>query len=226
MTLPATIGEWISAALFAAGAFFSTTVVAGAADMLPYGVLQPLMNALHLPYPPTHYKSRDRQRIENAYRDTIHFYQLTDPRRLDYRKGAIERDLIDPGDHRRRLALFHPLQVPESIDFLNRAHRPWVHPCDERRRHAESFPELYAQALEQAVPALRRLLAILRGGGTPEEAAAIVGNESLNTGLPWPEGGPQRFSQPLALPQLLEQTYLADAARVGLVLPAGARTDL
>lgn len=195
-------------------------------DMLPYGVIKTLMKALHLTYPRTHYKSRDRQRIENAYRDTIHFYQLTDARRLDYRKGAIERDLIDPADHRRRLALFHPLQVPESTDFLNRAHRPWMHPCDERRKHTESFPELYAQALDQAVPALGRLLAILRGSGTPEEAAAIVGNESLNTGLLWPEGGAQRFSQPLPLPQLLEQTYLADAARVGLELPAGALSGL
>jgi hypothetical protein len=191
-------------------------------DMLPYGVIKTLMKSLHLTYPRTHYKSRDRQRIETAYRDTIAFYAITDPRRSDYRRVAVERDLVDPGDRHRRLALFHPLELPESIDFLNRRKHEWVHPCKERWRHAESFPELYAEALQQAVPALRRIQGILQGTGAPEEAEAIIGNESLNTGLPWPEGGPQRFSEPLPLPELLEEMYRSEAARIGLAYPAGA----
>jgi len=58
-------------------------------DALPYGVIKTLMKALHLTYPRTHYKSRDRQRIENAYRDAVHFYHITDPRRADYRRIAV-----------------------------------------------------------------------------------------------------------------------------------------
>jgi len=188
-------------------------------DMLPYGVIKTLMKSLHLTYPHTHYKSRDRQRIENAYRDTIHFYHLTDPRRTEHRRIAVERDLIDPGDRRRRLALFHPLELPDSIDFLNRGERQWLHPCDERRRYNQSVPELYAEALEQALPAFRRLRQILAGSGAAEEAAVIIGDESLNTGLPWPAGGPQRHSDPLPLPQLLEQTYRTAVARYGLGVP-------
>lgn len=191
-------------------------------DMLPYGVIKTLMKALHRTYPRTHYKSRDRQRIENAYRDTMGFYGFTDPRRPEFRRAAVERDLVDPGDHHRRLALFHPLELPASIDFLNQGRREWVHPCNEQWRYTDSFPDLYDQALLQAVPALRRIRAILRGDGAAEEAETLVGNESLNTGLPWPEGGTQRISDPLPLPELLDRTYRTETARMGIPYPARA----
>jgi hypothetical protein len=191
-------------------------------DMLPYGVVKTLTKSLHLTYPRTHYKSRDRQRIENAYRDTIAFYAFTDARRSDYRRAAVERDLVHPGDHHRRLALFHPVDIPDSIDFLNLGKHEWAHPCNQEWRYTASFPELYAEALEQAVPVMRRIQAILRGSGAAEEAEAIIGNESLNTGLPWPESGPQRFSAPLPLPELLDEMYRTEAARIGLSYPAGA----
>jgi len=177
----------------------------GCGPVLPYPLVKALLKALNAAYPRMAFKSRDRRRIENAYADAMFFYTYTDPSQPRYLRLALERDREAP---RQRLALFHPRELPADIDFLNSAHAPWRHPCRGERTSCASFPELYAQSLAQAVPALALLQEALAGRRGPEEVEAAVGNASLNTGLERSQRCLLQHSAPLPLPELLETLYL------------------
>jgi hypothetical protein len=173
---------------------------------LPYGIIKTLVKSLHRTYPDTHFKSRDRRRVENAYRDCMSFYAFIDPLKPHYRRLAYELDR-NSAENRRRLALFHPYELPEHLDFLNLEHRSWTHPCNREWRHNESFPELFDQALEEAVPAVAEIARILEGEGEADRAEALLGNQSLGTGLNWQDNHKLLYNDPLPLPELLDRMY-------------------
>ncbi|MBA7692929.1 hypothetical protein ES703_101502 [subsurface metagenome] len=185
---------------------FSLLPLVDCGEQLPYQIIKTLLKGLHTSYPKMHFKSRDRKRIENAYRDTIFFYTITDPLKPHYRQLAYERDQR-PEDNYRRLALFHPLDIPPDIDFLNLKRKEWVHPCDSNLNSKASFPDLYNEALLQAVAAFRVIWDILMKNNDPEKAEIFLGNESLDSGLN--SSGPceRRYCSPFPLPELIEEMY-------------------
>jgi hypothetical protein len=176
----------------------------GCGPVLPYPLVKVLLKALNATYPRMSRKSLDRRRIENAYADAMFFYTYTDPSEERYRRLALERDREDPN---RRLALFHPRELPAGIDFLNSAHARWRHPCLGEPASGASFPQLYAEALALAVPALIAVGEALTGRLTAEEAEAAVGNASLNTGLERSQRCHLKYCDPLPLPELLDRLY-------------------
>ncbi len=192
---------------------YSVLPLVSCGERLPYTVVKALVKALQASYPRMHYKSLDRRRIDNAYTDTISFYTFSDPQAPEeYRRIAYLRDTTD--DHRRRLALFHPRSIPADVDFLNLQGREWCHPCSDRIRSQASFLELYEQALERAVPMLRSLAEILRRGGAADSPSAdspsvesLVGNESLGSGFDATDPCTLRYSDPLPLPELIDELY-------------------
>jgi len=186
----------------------SLPALLGCGPVLPYPLVKLLRKALNAAYPRMSRKSLDRRRIENAYADAMFFYTYTDPSQPRYLRLALERDHDAP---KRRLALFHPQEVPAGIDYLNQAGRRWLHPCPGEPSTA-SFPQLYARALEQVVPALRVLEEALAGGRDAREVEAAVGNASLNTGLERSERCHLSHSAPLPLPELLDGLYLRKPA--------------
>ncbi len=176
---------------------------------LPYPVLKVLVKALHQAYPGVRVRARLRHRVENAYRDAMFFYQITEPNRPLYRRMARARDGIR-NNNRLRLALYHPLELPAAIDFLNLDRREWTHPCDGERRSTATFPELYEQARAEAVPAVQAVWEALGAGAGPAALAALavrVGNASLDTAMD--DGGRciPRHCDPLPLPELLAAQY-------------------
>lgn len=186
---------------------FSLLPLLDCGAMLPYGIVKTLVKSLNATYPNTHFKSRDRQRVENAYIDCMGFYTFIDPLNPHYRRLAYERDRSSHGD-RRRLALFHPFELPDDIDFLNLGNNIWTHPCNSEWPHEESFPELFDAALSEAVPALKEMHEILEGRGEPERAEELIGNQSLGTGLYWHDSYKLLHNDPLPLPELLDKMYL------------------
>jgi hypothetical protein len=175
--------------------------------MLPYGIIKTLVKSLNETYPNTHFKSRDRRRVENAYIDSMGFYTFIDPLNPQYRRLAFERDRSTHGE-RRRLALFHPFEIPQDIDFLNVENHTWTHPCNNEWRHQESFPELWEIALNETVPVLVEMHEILEGDRDPARAEQLIGNQSLGTGLNRHDNCRLRYNQPLPLPELLDSMYL------------------
>jgi len=187
-------------------------------DQLPYALIKILVKALHASYPLMRYKSRDRKRIENAYREAQLFYMITEPSVPLYRRMAFQKDLSSLAN-RKLLTLFHPLRVPEGIDFLNLKKREWVHPCDDRLASRSSFLELYEEALAQAAPALAAVWETLAGNLQEAELEPLIGNGSLETGLDEQAPCTPRFSDPLPLPELIEELYSSFEPRID---PPGA----
>ena len=112
------------------------------------------------------------RRIDNAFADSARFYSLTDP-------AKTQAEFLDePLSLRRRyLSVVYPLDLPGNIDFLNTKREPWhypyrqqsVEPCADTR----SFPEIYADAVKNAVEAILPCMAhYLETGVFPVEAAA------------------------------------------------------
>jgi hypothetical protein len=186
---------------------FSLLPLLDCGAMLDYGIIKTLVKSLNKTYPNTHFKSRDRRRIENAYIDSMGFYTFIDPLNPHYRSLAVERDRSSRGA-RRRLALFHPFEIPEHIDFLNLSRRTWTHPCNDQWRHRESFPELWEDAQNETVPVLTEMYGILEGRGDPSRAEELIGNQSLGTGLNWNDDYKLRYNRPLPLPELLDSLYV------------------
>ena len=105
---------------------------------LPYPVIKAMVKGLNTIYPAYNYKSRNRQRIENAYHDAIFFYKLTNHLNPDIIKLAYRKDRNE-GFREKRLGLLHPREVPAGYDFLNLSHQSWCHPCDSAAVMDASF---------------------------------------------------------------------------------------
>ena len=186
---------------------FSLLPLLDCGAMLPYGIIKTLVKSLNATYPNTHFKSRDRRRVENAYIDSMGFYTFIDPLNPHYRRLAFERDRSTHGN-RRRLALFHPFDVPEDIDFLNLSRETWTHPCNDQWRHQESFPELWQSAQRETIPVLVEMHDVLEGRKDPARAEQLIGNQSLGTGLNWNDNYKLQYNRPLPLPELIDRMYL------------------
>jgi hypothetical protein len=170
---------------------------------LPYPVLKALVKGLHALFPTFARKSLDRARVENAYHDTVFFYKVTNHLNAELHRMAWKKDRKE-GFRERRLGLLHPREIPPGYDFLNRGHRAWCHPCDEAEVSHEGFLDRYGRALEESVRVTRVLHAALAGKATVGEAAAAVGDASLDTGR---EPCQPRFSNPFPLAAILDEEY-------------------
>jgi hypothetical protein len=170
---------------------------------LPYPVLKALVKGLHAVYPSYNYKSKDRQRVENAYYDTMFFYKLTNHLNPDILKLAFRKDRKE-GFKERRLALLHPRAIPGDCDFLNAGRSRWCHPCDDSAVSTAGFMDLYEEALAETVPMLKDLMAVLAGRAPLQGLGARVGNQSLDTGR---EHCAPVHSRPLPLPEILDAMY-------------------
>jgi len=180
---------------------------------LPYPVVKALVKGLNAIYPSYNYKSRDRQRIENAYHDTIFFYKLTNHLNPDIMRLAYRKDRTE-GFVQKRLALLHPREIPAEHDFLNRSHAAWCHPCDSTAVSHLSFLDLYEQALESSIPMLEIVSEVLAGKALPDGLAARVGDQNLDTGR---ESCIPEYADPFPLAEILDSMYAKLAGDTALI---------
>lgn len=193
-------------------------------EILPYPTLKMLVKGINDAYPAASYKSRNRRRIENAYSDSMRFYTLTDHRDGHLRERALAVDRRE-GYRHRRSAVFHFATAGAELDPANLRRRPWPHPCDPTVLSERSYVDLMAEAQQDVVPKLRRLLSLLgwpastagQTGtaavtGTAEvpgwftELAALFGDQGLGATLHGTSCTPVHC-QPLALPELFERLH-------------------
>ena len=169
-------------------------------ERLPPVVISALAEGLRGILPDWQMVRNAEERIENAYRDARSFYRFTGNPAQRTRAASLDRE----GPDRRRLALFHPADLPPDVDFLNDGRREWRHPCSGERLTA-SFDDLFDEAAADAVKALKAVAAAAQSR-VIGPAVEAVGNQSLNcAGV----GNPRVHCAPLALPELLQQQYEA-----------------
>lgn len=179
---------------------------------LPYPVVKALVKGLHAVYPSYSYKSKDRQRIENAYHDTIFFYKLTNHRNPDLPRLVVKKDRKE-GFKAKRLGLIHPRNLPAGYDFLNLRREAWCHPCDTEGEIRASFIDLYEEALSESVGMLKELYAVLSGQVPPDGLGEKVGNQNLDTGR---ESCTPVHAKPLPLAEILDEMYARMEAEIRL----------
>jgi hypothetical protein len=178
---------------------------------LPYTVIKALVKGLNAAYPAYNFKSRNRQRIQNAYHDAVFFYKLTNHLNPDLMKLAFRKDRKE-GFREKRLGLIHPREIPAGYDFLNLSHRTWCHPCDADAKTSASFFDLFDEALGRCVTMVTDVYRCLSGQAPVDGLASRLGEESLDTGR---ENCTPLYSKPLPLREIMDDLYRKMEAEVG-----------
>ena len=173
---------------------------------LPPGVTDIVARSILTTYPHDTHASMHRERIVNAYHDTLFFYRVTNHRDPSLARRALELDRRE-NYRKRRLALFHPLAIPKHVDFLNSRKQMWCHPCDRDDTSDLSFPEIYNKAVDEAIPALRSVYSAMSGKTSPHFVEQSIGNESLDTGRREESHCRPQFFDPLPLAEVLAGIY-------------------
>ena len=141
----------------------------------PHSLVSLLSESVKLHFP-SKYTAHAELLIENAYKDTMGLFALTDL----WNESAIEKELQKRSPERRKrlLTLFHPPEVPEGLDVLNRDHRTWCDPWETELLRKESFLELYEKAVQECSALFAKIISC-----EPSDEGrikALIGNENLN----------------------------------------------
>lgn len=71
-----------------------------------------------------------------------------------------------------------------SIDYLNKNHYEWLHPCDNREIHRESFYDLYERAVERGEMMVKTAIEYLNGKCDMDTLKEMFPSVSYYTGKP------------------------------------------
>ena len=171
---------------------------------LPYPVIKAMVKGLNTIYPAYNYKSRNRQRIENAYHDAIFFYKVTNHLNPDLIRLAYRKDRKE-GFREKRLGLLHPRELPGGVR-LPQPFAPVLVPSlrqcrrDERRASSTST----TRRSRAASPCWATSTSVLSGQAPVDGLAARLGDESLDTGR---ENCTPIHSKPLPLREIMDEMY-------------------
>ena len=146
-----------------------------------------------------------RRAVGNAYRDSLRFFAMTDPRNPGFRRRAMEMERREQGG-RRRLAVFHPVTIDRSVDWANETHRRWCHPCDGATVSTASIFDLFEQALREVDP----MLCAVRDAAEHRAGSAAVAKAVGDHGLNLTRGGARcapSVCDPLPVADLLDAQY-------------------
>ncbi len=163
-----------------------------------------LQRFLQKDYPEDYIKLR----VSNAYDDTMHFLKKTDFWDIKVIKEIVSLESLHQTLY--LLSLFHPPKIPEYLDVLNSANREWKHPWMPEISSKESYIELFEKGVSIAADILDyifiRTSTLKRDSTFPLEKVAFrIGNESLDTGLPYDPYAVPASSDPLDLGRFLEE---------------------
>jgi len=147
-------------------------------------------------------------RVSNAYDDTMHFLKKTDLWDTKVMSEIVSLESLHQTLY--LLSLFHLPRVPAYLDVLNSAKREWKHPWKPEISSKASFIELFEKGVSIAADILDYIISLTnplnKDSAIPlEEIALRIGNESLNTGLPYDPSSVPAASEPLDLGRLLEE---------------------
>ncbi len=124
--------------------------------------------------------SEAQLRVDNAFRDTIYFYEVTNPVLTNMKRSTGCTDIqryVEWGTG--GAALLFPEFQDLSVDWLNSGRKPWQHPVNGEW-YTLSVKDLYQKAVDEAVVIHRTVSSFFDGALTPEKLEEAVGNECLS----------------------------------------------
>lgn len=142
-------------------------------------------------------------RVENALKDTIYFYDVTNPLYSDMNRtvGRFKIKYFEAlgiGG----VALLYPQFLDESKDWMNAARNGWKHPVSGNIS-TQSVEDLFIDALNRTEAMMKRVLSFLNGNGLPDDLENMVGNECLSISGPDGSIASVQFSEPFDLASVL-----------------------
>ncbi|MBL7006372.1 MAG: zinc dependent phospholipase C family protein [Spirochaetia bacterium] len=139
-------------------------------------------------------------RIHNAYKDSMYFLQKIDSWRINQvnRIKEIEKERTQS----RLLALFHPPYIPDYLDVLNTKHSEWKHPWAPHISSKMSFNEIFKKTAQDVSEKINLILS-----NNLVDVVDLIGNDSLNSGLPYSAGTFPKVSSPIQLGKFLQELY-------------------
>jgi len=167
---------------------------------LPEDLMKILSQALYIHFNKPYTLEDIVIRISHAYDDTMHFLKNTDIYSNDLVE-KIKKVEVDSANS-RLLALFHPPYIPDYMDVLNINHANWQHPWVPEIVSIQSFTDIFKKGIVNAVDNLSLILF-----ENSENIEALIGNDNLNTGLPYSAGVLPKVSNPLPLGKFLNELY-------------------
>lgn len=145
-------------------------------------------------------------RVRNAFADTLHFYDMTNPSEvgMETPPDAIRFDLFSSFDV-GGAALLHPVGMSSDVDWLNLSQTAWLDPVTGAESSL-SVPQLFEIAAGDASKAILRVLSVLAGETPAESLEDALGNGPLSMRGADGKIGTVRFAEPFDLGvALLEQ---------------------
>lgn len=160
-----------------------------------------------------------RQRTENAFTDTLYYYDIANPvitsLRVPAEQSKIQR-FVEIGV--AGVALLYPEELDDSVDWLNAGRSPWRHPVTGAVNRS-SVIDLLETAIGEATLAIQAVKSVLEGFATPENLEAQIGNACLSIYGPDGKIGTVEYSEPFDIGKtMLEQ---AEKRRIWLSAAVG-----
>ena len=78
--------------------------------------------------------------------------------------------------------VIYPRRIDNRIDYLNIAHKPWVHPCDDEDKITKSFLDLYDESVREGGKMVNVAIAFLNKKINLQEIINYIPNKSYITG--------------------------------------------
>lgn len=142
-------------------------------------------------------------RVGNAFRDTIYFYELTNPVETSMRdQSGTEAIRVFEGFGIAGAALLYPEYPDPAVDWLNENRRVWAHPVTGTASTL-SVPDMFERAVSAAAAAIELSSRVLSGTASPAELETLIGNGSLSAADGDGSPGPIRYAEPFDLASAL-----------------------
>jgi len=77
----------------------------------------------------------------------------------------------------------YPVKIKNDIDFMNKSHSVWYHPCDKSIVHRESFYDLLDNAVKEGKELCQATYEYLSGSTTLDEILKRIGSRSYASGI-------------------------------------------
>jgi len=160
-----------------------------------------------------------RQRTENAFTDSLYYYDIANPvitsLRVPAEQSKIQR-FVEIGI--AGVSLLHPEELDDSVDWLNETKAPWRHPVTGVV-NCSSVLDLLEAAIGEAITAIQAVKSVLEGFTAPESLETQIGNACLSIYGPDGKIGAVEYSEPFDIGKsMLEQ---AEKRRIWLSAAVG-----
>lgn len=132
----------------------------------------------------------------DSYKDTKKVFRvLFDP--IGYKKGFLAFIDLFVKDKVVYKDMVFPKSVDNTLDYMNKNHVKWVHPCNKDEDFNHSFYDLYDRGLEEGTDMVKTFISFLEDNITEEDIKKAFPNLSYSTGKDTQKQHIQKYFSPI-----------------------------